>query len=207
MENRWGNNGNSGRFYFLGLHNHCGWWLQWWNWKTLAPRKKSYDKPRQHIRKQRHHFAYKGPYSKIHGFSSRHVHIQQLDQKEGWAPKNWCFWTVVLEKTLESPSDSKGIKPVNPKRNQLWIFIGRTDAEAEEALILWPLDAKRQLIGKDPDSHKDWGQEEKRVTENETVVWHHRLDGHEFEYTLEDSEGQGSLACCSSSDGKESDSN
>ena len=118
----------------------------------------------------------------------------ELDHKEGWAPKNWCFWTVVLEKTLESPLDSKEIKSVNPKGNQLWIFIERTDAEAE-APILWPPDAKSQLIGKDPDAGKDWRQEEKGAIEDKMVRWHHRLNGHEVEQTQEDGEGQGSLVC------------
>ena len=105
----------------------------------------------------------KGPYSSSYGFSGRHVRMWELDHKEGCAAKNWCFWTVVLEKTLESPLDSKELKPVNPKGNQPWIFIGRTDAEAE-APILCPPDAKSWLIGKDPDAGKDWGQEEKGVT-------------------------------------------
>ena len=117
--------------------------------------------------------------------------------KEGWALKNWCFWTVVLKKTLESPLDIKDIKPVNPKGNQSWLFIGRTDAKTE-VLILWPPDAKSRLIGKDPDARKDGEQEEKGKTEDEMVVWHHGLNGHEFEQTLGDGEGQGSLVCCSS---------
>ena len=117
----------------------------------------------------------------------------ELDHKEGWALKDWWFQTVVLEKILESPLDTTEIKPVNPKGNPPWIFIGRTDAEA---LILWPPDAKSRLIGKDPDAGKDWGQDEKGTTEDELVGWHHWLDGHEFEQTPRDSEGQGSLACC-----------
>ena len=108
----------------------------------------------------------------------------ELDHKEGGWPKNWCLWTVVLEKTLESLLDSKEIKPVNPKGNQLWIFTGRTDAEVE-APILWAPDAKSQLIGEDPDAGKDWRQEEKGMTEDEMVGWHHWLNGHEFEQTLE----------------------
>ena len=114
----------------------------------LAPWKKSYDQPRQHIKKQRHYSANKGLSSQSYGFSSSHVWMWDLDHKERWAPKNWCFWTVVLEKTLESSLDSKKIKPGNPKANQSWKFIGRTDAEAE-APILWPPDAKNWLIGKD----------------------------------------------------------
>ena len=104
----------------------------------------------------------------------------ELDYKENWAPKNWCFWTVVLEKTLESPLDSKEIQPIHPKENQSWIVIGRTDAEAETP-ILWPPDAKNWLIWKDPDAGRDWNWEEKGATEAEMIGWHHRLDGHEFE--------------------------
>ena len=120
----------------------------------------------------------------------------ELDHKEGWALKHWSFWTVVSEKTLESPLDCKEIQPVNPKGNQSWIFIGRTDAEAE-APVLLPLDAKSQLIRKDPDAGKDWRQEEKGMTEDELVGWHHWLNEHEFEQALGDGEGQGSLACYS----------
>ena len=158
----------------------------------IASWKKSYDKPRQHIKKQRHHFADKGPSSQSYGFSSSHVWMWELDHKESWALRNWCFQIVVLKKTLESPSVCKEINPVNPKENQPWIFIGRTDAEA---LILWPPGAKSKLIGKNPDAGKDWRQE-KGMTEDETVGWHHQLSGHEFEWSLGDSEGQESLACC-----------
>ena len=146
--------------------------------------------------KQRHHFADKGPYSQSYGSSSSHVQMWEQEHKEGWAPKNWCFGTVVLEKTLESPLDCKEIKPVHPKENQSWIFIGRTDAEAETP-ILWSPDVKSQLTGKDPDARKDWRQEEKGTTEEEMVGWHHWLNGHEFEQTLEDGGGQRSLVCCS----------
>ena len=122
-----------------------------------------------------------------------------LGCEEGCVPKNWCFWTVVLEKTPESPLDCKEIKLVHPKGNQSWIFIGRPDAEAEaEAPILWPPDVKNWLTGKDPGAWKDWRQEEKGTTEDEMVGWHHRLNGHEFEQALEVGEGEGSLACCSS---------
>ena len=122
----------------------------------------------------------------------------ELDHKESWARKNWCFWTVVLEKTLESPLDCKEIQPVHPKGNQSWIFIGKTDAEAEtEAPILWPSDTKTWLIGKDPDSGKDWKQEENGVIEEQTVGWHHWLSGHEFEQAPEVDEGQRSLVCYS----------
>ena len=126
--------------------------------------------------------------------SSSHVWMWQLDYKESWTPKNWCFWTVVLEKTLESPLDRKEAKPVNPKGNQSWIFIGRIDAEAETP-VLWLPDAENWLIGKDPDIGKDWGQE--GATEDKMVGWHHRLHGHEFEQVLGLGEGQGSLVCCS----------
>ena len=168
----------------------------------LVPWKKSYDQPRQHIKKQRHHFADKGPSSQSYGFFSSHVWMWQLHHKESWAPKNRCFWTVVLEKTLESPLDCKEIKPVNPKGNQSWIFIGRTDAEAP---ILWPPHAKNWLIEKDPSSGKDWRQEQKGKTEDEMVGWHHRLDGHEFEQALGVGDGQEGSVYCSPWSRKESD--
>ena len=176
---------------------------QWETLFSLAPKsltessswKKSYDQPRQHIKKQRHFFANKGPSSQGYGFSSSHVWMWEVDYKESWALKNWCFWTVVLEKTLESPLDCKEIQPVHPKGNQPWIFICRTDAEAE-APIIWPPDAKGWLIWKDPDAGKDWGQEEKGTTEDEMVGWHHWLNEHGFGWTLGVGDGQGGLACC-----------
>ena len=131
------------------------------------------------LEKQRHYFANKGPPSQGYGFSCRHVWIWELDYEEGWAPKNWCFWSVVLEKTLESPLDCKEIQPVHPKGDQSWVFIGRTDVEAETP-IFWPLDAKSWLIWKDPDAGRDWGQEEKGTTEDEMSGLHHQLYGHEF---------------------------
>ena len=162
---------------------------QWKQWQTLffwapkslqmvtaamklkdAPWKKSYDQPRQHIKKQRHYFPNKGPSSQGYGFSSSHVWVWELDYKESWVLKNWWFWTMVLEKTLESPLDCKEIQPVHPKGNQSWIFIRRTDAEAETP-ILWPPDV----------AGNDWRQEEKGTTEDEMVGWHHWLNGHEFE--------------------------
>ena len=146
----------------------------------------------------------KGPCSQSYSFSSSCVQMWELDHKEGWVPKNWCFQTVVLEKTLESPLDGKEIKPVHPRGNQPWVFIGRTDAKAE-APILWPPDTKSQLIGKAPDAEKDWGQEEKVAAEDEMVGWHHWLNGHEFEQILADSEEQGSLAWYSPWGCKESD--
>ena len=154
-----------------------------------------------HKNKQRHHFAYKGLDSQSYGFSSSHVRMWELDHKEGWAPQNWSFWTVVLEKTLESPLNCKEIQPVHPKGNHSWIFIGRTDTEAETP-ILWPPHEKNWLIAKDPDARKDW-RREKGTTEDEMVWWHHWPNGHEFEQTMGDSEGQGNLACCSSWSRKE----
>ena len=138
----------------------------------------------------------KVPTSQSYGFSSSHVWMWELDYKESWVLKNWSFWTVVLEKTLESPLDCKEIQPVHPKGDQSWVFIGRTDVEAETP-ILWPPDVKNWLIWKDPDSGKDWRQEEKGTTEGEIAQWHHRLNGHGFEKTLGVGDGQGGLACCS----------
>ena len=162
----------------------------------FVPWNKSYDKPRQYIKKHRHYFADKGPSSQSYGFSSSHVWMWELDYRESWALKNWCFWTAVLEKTLESPLDCKEIKPVYHKGDQSWIFTGRTDAKAETP-ILWPPDAKNWLIGKDPDAWDDWRQEEKGTTENEMVGWHHRLNEHEFEQVLGVGDGQGGLVYCS----------
>ena len=136
MTNKWRKSRNSVWFSFSGLQNHRGQWLQPWNLKTFAPWKKSYDQPRQYIKKQRHYFANKSPSNKGYAFSSSHVWMWELDYKESWALKNWCFSTVVLEKTLESPLNCMEIQPVHPKGNQSWIFIGRTDAEAETP-ILW----------------------------------------------------------------------
>ena len=170
----------------------------------LAPWKKSYDHPRQLIKKQRHYFSNKGPSSQSYGFSSSHRWMWELDHKASWVPKNWCFWTVVLEKTLESPLDCKEIQPVNRKGNQSWIFTGRTDAEAE-APILWPPDVKNWLLGEDSDAGKDWRQEEKGMKEDEMVGWHHQLYGHECEQALGVGDGQGSLVCCSPWGCKESD--
>ena len=161
----------------------------------------SYEKPRQGIKKQRYHFANKGPYSQSQ------VQMWELDHKESWATKSGCFQIVVLEKTLESPLYSKEIKPVSDKGNQPWIFIEMTDAKVE-APILWPPDVKSRLIGKDPDAGKDWGQAEKGATEDETIGWHYWMalfNGHEFEQTPGDSEGQRSLVWCSPWDHKKLD--
>ena len=129
----------------------------------------------EYVRPFKHYFVNKGPSSQSYCFSSSHVWMWELDYKESWE-QNWCFWTVVLEKTLESPLDCKEIQPVHRKRDQSWVFTGRTDAET---LILWPPDAKSWLIGKDPDAGKHWRQEEKGMTEDEMVGWHHQLNGHE----------------------------
>ena len=158
----------------------------------LTPWKKSYDQPRWHIKKQRHYFVThyfvnKGPFSQGYGFSSGHVWMWELDYKQSWAQKNWCFWTVlwywrrsvVLEKTLESPLDCKEIQPVHPKGNRSWVFIGRTDTKAETP-VFWPPDAKSWLIWKDPNVGKDWRQEEMGMTEDKMAGWHHRLNGREF---------------------------
>ena len=162
-------------FFFLGskmtADGDCSYEI-----KTLAPWKKSHAQPRQHIKKQTHYFANKGLYSQSYGFSSRHVWMWELDRIEGWAPKNWCFWTVMLEKIFESPLDQTRVHTDQTKGNQSWIFIGRTDAEAE-APILWPPDVKTWLTGKDPHAGKDWRQEEMGTTEDEIVGWHHQLNG------------------------------
>ena len=176
MADRWGSNGNSSRLYFGGskitADGDCSHEIK----RCLLLRRKvmtnldSILKSRDITLPTKVHQGY--------GFSSSHVWMWELDYKESWASKNWCFWTVVLEKTLESPLDSKEIQPVYPKGNQRWIFIGRTDAEAETP-IRWLPDVKNWLLGKDPDAGKDWRQEEKGMTEDEMVGWHHWL-GHEF---------------------------
>ena len=145
----------------------------------LTPWPERYDQPRQHVKKQRHYFANKDPSSQGYDFSNSHVWMWELDCKESWMLKNWCFWTVVL-KTLESPLDCKEIQLVHPKGNQSWIFIGRTDAKAV-TLILWSPDVKNWLIWKDSDAGKDWRWEEKGISEDEMVGWHHRFKGCEFE--------------------------
>ena len=146
----------------------------------------------------------RGPSSQGYGFSSGHVWMWDLDCEESWVLKNWYFWTVVLEKTLESPLHCKEIQPVHSKGDQFWMFIGRTDAKAKTP-ILWPPHAKSWLIGKDSDTGRDWGQEEKGMTEDEMAGWHHWLDGRESEWTPGAGDGQGGLACCDSWGRKESD--
>ena len=140
--------------------------------------------------------------SQGYGFSSGHVWMWELDCEESWAPKNWCFWSVVLEKTLESPLDCREIQLVHPRGDQSWVFFGRTDAETP---VLWPPHTKSWLIGKDPNAGRDWGQEGKGMTEDEMAGWHHRLDGHGFGWTPRVGDGQGGLACCDSWGHKESD--
>ena len=148
--------------------------------------------------------ANKGSSSQGYGFSRGHVWIWELDCEEGWVPKNWCFWTVVLEKTLESPLDCKEIHPVHSEWDQPWDFFGRNDAKAETP-VLWPPHAKSWLIGKDSDAERDWGQEEKGTTEDGMAEWHHWLDGRESGWTPGVGDGQGGLVCCSSWGRKESD--
>ena len=173
------------------------WWKQWETLILEAPKslqmvtgimklkdagsleEKLYQ-PREHIKKQRYFFANKGPSSQSYVFSSSHFWMWELDYEKSWVLKNWCCWTVALEKTLESPLDCKEIQPVHPKGNQCWMFFERTDAEAVIP-ILWPPDGKSWLIWKNPDARKDQRWEEKGMTEDEVVGWHHQLNGHEFE--------------------------
>ena len=164
----------------------------------------SYDQPRYHIQKQRHYFANKGSSSQGYGFSCGHVWMWELDCEEGWALKNWCFWTVVLENTLDSPLDWEEIQPVHSEGDQPWDFFGRNDAKAETP-VGWPPHEKSWLIGKDSDAGRDWGQEEKGMTEDEMAGWHQWLEGHESGWTPGVGDGQGGLACCDSWGRKESD--
>ena len=168
----------------------------------LTPSKKRYDQPRLHVEKQRHYFANRGPSSQGYGFSSSHVWMWELDCEESWAPKNWCFWTVVLEKTLESPLDCKKILPVHSEGDQPWDFFGGNDAKAETP-VLWPPHVKSWIIGKDSDAGRDWEQEEKGTTEDEMAGWHPWLVS--LEWTRGVGDGQGGLACCDSWGRKELD--
>ena len=195
MENRWRNNGNSDRFYFLGLQSYCILWLLPQMQKQLSPWEKSYDKPRQHIKKQRHYLS-----TKVHLVKAM-VFPVVMYGCESWTIKKAECWRIDafelwLEKTLESPLDCKEIQPIHPKGNQSWIFIGRIDAEAETP-ILWSPDVKSWLIWKDPDAGKDWGQEEKGTTEDEMFGWYHWLNGHGFGWTPGVGDGQGGLVCYS----------
>ena len=178
MANRWGNSGNNVRLYFYMLQNHCRWWLQPWNYKTLAPWKESYDQSRQHIKKQRHYLANKGPSHQGYGFSSGHVWIWELDYKESWAPKSWCFWTVVLEKTLESPLDCKKIRPVHPKRNRPEYLLERLMLKLK-LQYFGPLMRRTDSFEKTLMLAKIEGGR-RRGRQDEMVGWHHQLNGHEF---------------------------
>ena len=203
MINTWGESGNSDRYYFLGPQNHCncGHKIK----RCLLFERKAMTNLDRVLKSRDMTLLTK--ISIVKAMVSpvvMYLLMWELDNTKSWAPKNWCFWTVVLEKTLESPLDCKEIKPVNHKGNESWIFIGRTDAETD-APILWPPDVKSWFTGKDPDAGKDWGQEEKGMTEDEMVGWHHWLNGHEFEQPLGDSEGQGGLVCFSAWYDKESD--
>ena len=179
MANRWGNSGNSGRLYFLGLQNHCRWFSHDTERHLLLGRKAMTNLD-SILKSSDITLPTKVHLVKAMVFPVVMYGCESWTHKESWVPKNWCFWTLVLEKTLESPLDCEEIQPVHPKGNQSWIFIGRADAEAKTP-ILWPPDAKSWLIGKDPDAGKNWRQEEKGTTEDEMVGWHHHLEGHEFE--------------------------
>ena len=179
--------------FFLSLLHAL--WISLWK-KSFEEKLWQHIK-RQHIKKQRHYFANKGQSRQSYGFSSSHVWMWELDYKESWAPKNWYFWTVVLEKTLESPLDCKEIQPVHSKGDQPWDFFGGNDAKAETP-VLWPPHEKSWLTGKDSDAGRDWGQEEKGTTEDEMAGWHHGLDGHESEWAPGVGDGQGGLVCCDS---------
>ena len=171
--------------------------------KDACSWKKSYDQPRQHVKKQTLLCQQRSILSSL-WFSSGHVWMWELDCEESWAPKNWCFWTVVLAKTLESPLDCKEVQPVHSEGDQPWDFFGRNDAKAETP-VLWPPHVKSWLIGKDSDAGRDWGQGQKGTTEDEMGGWHHCLDGRESEWTPGVGDGQGGLACCDSWGCKESD--
>ena len=201
MANRWG---NSERLFFLGskitAYSDCSDEIK----RHLLLGRKAMTNLDSTLKRRDITWPTKVHLVKAMVFFSSHVWMWELDYKESWVPKNWCFWTVVLEKTLESPLDCKEVKPGNPKGNQSWLFIGKTNAETETS-ILWPPDVKNWLIGKDPDAGKDWRQEEKGMTEDDMVGWHHRLNVHEFEQAPGVGDGLGSLACCSPWDRKELD--
>ena len=205
MGNRWGNSGNSVRLFWGGgskitVDGDCSHEIQrrWLLGRKVMTNLDSIFKSRDITLPAKVHF------SQGYCFSSSHVWMWDLDCEESWAPKNWCFWTVVLEKTLESPLDCKEIQPVHSKGDQPWVLFGRNDAKAETP-VLWPPDVKRWLIGKDSDAGRDWGQKEKGATEDEMAGWHHQLNKHEFEWTPGVGDGQGGLACCDSWSCKESD--
>ena len=202
MANRWGNSGAVADFIFLGskitADGNCNHEIK----RHLLLGRKAMTNLYSILKSR--DITTKGPSSQSYGFSSSHVCMWELDCTESWAAKNWCFWTVVLEKTLASPLDFKEIQAINPKGNQSWMFFGRVDAESE-APILWPPDVKNWLIWKDPDAGKDWRWVEKGTTEDEMAGWHHRLKGHGFEWTPRVGDGQGGLVYCSPWGHKESD--
>ena len=195
MAKGWGNNGNSERLYFFELQNHCRWWCSHEIKRYLLLEGKAMTDLDSILRSRDLTLPTKVRLVKAVVFPVV-MYGCESDHKEGWALKNWYFWTMMLEKTLENPLDCREIKLVNPKGNQSWIFIGRTDAEAEAPLLL-PPDAKSWLIRKDPDAGKDCRRKEKGMTEDEMVGWQHWLKGREFEQALGGGEGQGSLAWCS----------
>ena len=194
MANRRGKCGSSDRFPLLGLHNHCAWWLQSWSEKTTVSWQESYDIPRECVEKQRRYCADKVPNSRGCGLPSGHVWLWELDHEEGRMPMNWYLQTMLLENTPESPMDSKEIIPVSLKRNQPWILIGRSDAEAPE---FWSSYTNSWLTGKVPDAGKDWEQKERRVSVVEMVWLHHWCNGRELGQSSRDGERQEGLACCS----------
>ena len=204
MANRWGNSGNSVRLNFFWAPKSLKMVIAAMKLKEVTTWKESCDQPRQHIEKQRNYYVNKGPSSQGYGFSSGHAWMWEFDYKESWDLKNWWFWTMVLEKTLEHPLDCKEIQAVHPKGNQSWMFTGSTDTEAETP-IFWPPDAKSWLNWKDPDAGKDWGQEEKGMIEDEIFGWHHWLNGHEFVWTPWVGNRQGVLTSCGSWANKELD--
>ena len=202
MANRWGNNGNSGWLYFGGAPKSLQMVTAAMKLRHLLLGRKVMT-PRWHIKKQRHYFTNTGSSSQSYSFSSSHVWMWELDYKESWAPKNWRFWSVVLEKTLKSPLDCKEIQPVSPKGNQSWIFIERLVLKLKlqyTGHLIW----RTESLGKTLTLGKIEGRR-KRTTEDETVGWHHILNGHGFEQALRVGDGQGGLTCCSPRGGKESD--
>ena len=205
MANKSEKSGSNDKFYFLGLQNHCGWWLQPWNLRHLLLGREVMINLNNMIKRRDIILLTKIHTVKAKVFFSGHVRIWELDHKQGRALKNCCFQVVVLEKTPQCPMDCKEIKLVIPKGNEPWVFIGRTDAEAE-ALELWLPDMKNRLTGKDPDAQKYWVQAEKRVVEDEMVGDHHQFNAYEFEQTPGESGRQGGLVCCSPWGNKESNS-
>ena len=198
-----GSSGNSVRLYFFGLQNHCRWWLSHIIKRRLFLGRKVMTNLDSILKSRDINLP-----TKVHVVKAMVFPVVlygcELDCEESWAPKNWCFWTVVLEKTLESPLDYKEIQPVHFEGDQPWDFFGRNDAKAETP-VLWPPHEKSWHTGKDSDAGRDWEQEEKGTTEDEMAGWHHWLDGCEFEWIAGVGDGQGGLACCNSWGRKESD--